>query len=224
MGATPDLHHIGVAVDDLDGLDRDLEQIGDHLRKARLVPLPARLRADHHIDAPFRQDREPRLLVGGPDRGLDVIGKAAPEQLAALARLPPAPLEALPIGDLHRPVHVLGVAAAVIEHADPVAVRHGGRLDQVAAPQLDAVDAELDRGRIDQPLDRIGHLRTARAAIGLGRHRVGVDRHRPQRDGRNIVGARDQAGALAERRERDGAGPHIADIGGPHGEETAIPA
>ncbi len=66
MGAAPDLHHVGVAIDDLDALDRNMEQVGDHLGEAGFVPLARRLRADHHIDAPFRQHREAGLLVGRP--------------------------------------------------------------------------------------------------------------------------------------------------------------
>ena len=59
------------------------------------------------------------------------------------------------------------VAAAVVAHADGVAVRHGVRTDQVLAPQLDAIEAELGRRDIDQPLDHERHLRPAGAAIGL---------------------------------------------------------
>jgi len=61
-----------------------------------------------------------------------------------------------------------------------------------------------------------------RAAIGLGRHGGGVDRHRAQRGGRDVVGTRDQAGPLAQRRQRDAARPQIADIGGAHRQEAAL--
>ena len=194
----------------------------DDLGEARLVALAARLRADHDVDAALRPHRDPRLLVGRADRGFDVVGEPEAEQLAALRRLALALLEALPVGDLHRPVHVLLVAAAVVEHADRVAVRHRFGRDQVLAPQLDAVDAEPRGGDVDQPLDREGHLRPAGAAIGLGRHGVGEDRHRAQRRGRNVVGAGDQARALGQRRERHAARADIADIGGAHGEEAAV--
>ena len=53
MRAAADLHHVGVAENDVHALDRNMQQVGDHLRKARLVALAARLRADDHIDVPF---------------------------------------------------------------------------------------------------------------------------------------------------------------------------
>ena len=51
MGPAADPHHVGVAEDDVDLLDRHGEQIGYHLGEARLMALPGRLGADHHIDA-----------------------------------------------------------------------------------------------------------------------------------------------------------------------------
>ena len=51
MRAAADADDVGVAHDDVDGLDRHREQIGRHLREARLVALAARLRADHDVDA-----------------------------------------------------------------------------------------------------------------------------------------------------------------------------
>ena len=222
MRAAAHLHHVGVAENDLHGLHRHVQQIGHDLGEAGLVALAARLRADHDIDASLRPHGDPRLLVGRADRGLDIVRKAAPEQLAAFGRRAPALLEPFPVGDVHRPVHVLLVAPAVVVHADGVAVRHRFGTDQVLAPQLDAVDAEPRGGGVDQPLDREGDLRPAGAAIGLGRHGVGVDRHRAQRGGGNGIGARDQARALGERRERHAARADIADIGGAHGEEAAV--
>ena len=74
----------------------------------------------------------------------------------------------------------------------PTALRYGiafGR-DQILAPQLDAVEAELGGGDVDQPLDRVRHLGPAGAAIGLRRHGVGEHRAGAQRRGRNVVGAR----------------------------------
>ncbi len=128
--AAADLHDVGVAEDDLHGLDRHVQQVRDHLREARLVALAARLRADHHIDAALGPHVDAGLFVRRADRRLDVVGKAAPQELAAPGGVALALREALPVGDLHRPVHVLGVAAAVVQHADGVAVRHGLRRDR----------------------------------------------------------------------------------------------
>ena len=47
--------------------------------------------------------------------------------------------------------------------------------DEVAPPDLDAIDTEIARCDIDQPLQREGGFRTAGAAIGVGWH--GVRKH-----------------------------------------------
>ena len=166
-----------------------------------------------HLDA--------RLLARRADRGFDVIGEPKAEQFAALLGFTAARRKSLPVGDLHRPVHVLLVAAGIVEHADGVAVRHCVRAHQIAAPQLDAVDAEFLGGGVDQPLDGVGDFGPARTAIGVGRHRVSVDRDRAQAGRRNGVGARDESGALAQRRQRHAARPDIADIGRAHRQEAA---
>ena len=47
----PTFTTVGIAVNDVHALVRNVKQIGDHLGEARLVALPVRLRADHGIDA-----------------------------------------------------------------------------------------------------------------------------------------------------------------------------
>ena len=173
-------------------------------------------------DPLLRLHRDARLLARRADRGFDVVRQSEAEQLAAPFGLAAARRKSLPIGDIHRPIHVLFVAAAVIEHADGIAVRHGFRPHQVFAPQRDAVDAELVGRGIDQPLDGEGHFGPAGTAIGLGRHGVGEHRDRAQRRGRNGIGAGNKSGALAQRRQRDAARADIADIGGAHREEAAV--
>ena len=106
----------------------------------------------------------------------------------------------------------------------PTALRYGiasGR-DQVLAPQLDAVDAELFGGGVDQPLDRVGHFGPAGAAVGLGRHGVGEDGHGAQASPPEWRRSRNEPRALAQRRERHAARADIADIGRAHGEEAAV--
>ena len=199
------------------------EQVGRDLREARLVALAARLRADHDVDPAFRLHRDLGALPRRADRGLDVVGDAEAEQLAALLRLALALLEAVPVGDPHGEVHVGLVGAAVVEHADGVAVRHLLRRHEILAAQLDAVDAELDRGLVHQPLDRERHLGPARAAIGVGRHGVGEHRARAQRRRRNVVGAGDQARALRQRRQRNAERADVADVVGAHAPGTCRP-
>ena len=66
------------------------------------------------------------------------------------------------------------IARIVLQH-------HGGLIwkgvqrDEVAPPNLDAIDAEIARRHIDQPLQHEGGFRTAGAAIGVGWH--GVRKH-----------------------------------------------
>ena len=205
----------------LHALERHLQQVRHDLRETRLMALPGRLGADDDVDAALGLDGDAGLFLGRADRGLDVIGEAEAEQLAALLGLAPARLEAVPVGDAHGEVHVLLVAPAVVGHADGVAVGHGFRPHQIAAAQADAVDGEFFRRDVDQPFDGEGHFRAAGAAIGLGRNGVGEHRDRAQRGGRNGVVAGDQAGALAERGERHAARAGIADIGRAQRQEAA---
>src|SRR5438552_1011287 len=86
VSAPTALHRVGVTEDDLHALDRHLDEVGHHLREARLVPLPARLRADDHVDAAFGAHGDLRLLLRSADGGLDIICEAEAEQPAALPR------------------------------------------------------------------------------------------------------------------------------------------
>ena len=80
MRAAAGAHHVGVAHDDADALERDLQQIRHDLREARLMALPGRLGADDDVDAALGLDGDARLFLGRADRGLDVIGEAEAEQ------------------------------------------------------------------------------------------------------------------------------------------------
>ena len=90
MRAAADADHIRVAKDDVDGFDRQHQQIGSDLGKAGFVALAARLRADDDADAALRLDRDLGALARRADRGLDVIGQPETEQPAALLCLAPA--------------------------------------------------------------------------------------------------------------------------------------
>ena len=48
VGAHPERHLIGIAVDDVDVLDRDAQLIGHHLRESGLVPLAVAVAAHEH--------------------------------------------------------------------------------------------------------------------------------------------------------------------------------
>ncbi len=186
------------------------------------MALAARLSADHNLHASLRPHRDPRLLVGRADRGFDIARKSASEQLSPFCRRAAALFETAPLGDGHRPIHILLVAPAVVDHTHCVAVRHRFRANEVLAPQLDAIDAELLRRRINKPFDREGHLRPPGAAIGICGHGIGEDRHGAQRSVGNKVWSHDQARSLGQRRKGNAVAAHIADIGRAHREEATL--
>jgi hypothetical protein len=63
-----------------------------------------------------------RALTRIADRGLDVVGEAAAEQFAARLGFPGPLLEAVPVGDFERALHVPVVFAAVVNLADRIGV------------------------------------------------------------------------------------------------------
>ena len=85
-----------------------------------------------------------------------------------------------------------------------------------------AIHAKLRGGSVDQPLDGESDFRPAGAAISIGRHGVGEHGDRAQGRRRNRVGAGNEAGAFAQRRQRHAARADIADIGGAHGDEAML--
>ena len=96
MGAAADRNDIGVALDQVDAIERHAEPFSDALGEAGLMALAARQRADRDIDPAFGQDRHlgPFTRRAGE---LDVIGERDAAALAA-PRRPGAPLrEAAPV-------------------------------------------------------------------------------------------------------------------------------
>src|SRR5690242_8560801 len=117
MRAAAGLHNVGVAENDTHALDRDSDQVRDHLCETRFVALPCRLGADDNVNPASGQDVDAGLLLRRADRGLDIVCETETEKLAAFLRIAPACLEAVPVGEPHGSVHVLGIASAVIDHA-----------------------------------------------------------------------------------------------------------
>src|SRR5207253_7140756 len=76
-------HHIGIAGNDAHALDRDAEELSNDLREAGLMPLAARLRADHHAHAALGKHGDLGALLRRADRRLDVARKADAEPAAA---------------------------------------------------------------------------------------------------------------------------------------------
>ena len=127
-----------------------------------------------------------------------------------------------PVPQRGDPLHDLVVGAAVVDHAERIAVGHRRFRHQIAPPQLQPVEPALPRREIDQPFHDVDDLRPPRAAIGAGRQGVGNRRTGAEMHGRHVIDARHDLDALGERPEGDRVGADIADIGAAHREEMAL--
>jgi hypothetical protein len=85
----------------------------------------------------------------------------------------------------------------------------GVERDEVAPPDLDAIDVEIARCDIDQPLQHEGGFRTAGAAIGIGRHGVRKDHLHLAIDRRGGIDAGEQRAIKVGRN----VGTECRDIG-----------
>ena len=171
----------------------------DHLGVRRLVALALRLGADRdddlagqvdldvgrlpHRGAPALADRADPL-GGGDAADLDVGREADAEELAALARLGLRRRHAVVADHRERLVERRLVVARVDvdlravdggAEAGRVVVREGVGRQEVAPADLGRVHAELVREEVHRPLDDVGRLGPAGAAVGVDERRVGVD-------------------------------------------------
>ena len=162
---------VGVALQDMHALGRQAELLGDELRVGGLVALPARLRADQDGDVAVGIERDVGGLLAHGAADLDIAGQADAAHQACLLRRLGALGKLLPVGDLHRALHMRGEIAGVVDLAGRGLVRHRLRRNEILAPDRIRRHAEFPRGGIDQPLDHVGRLRAARRR----------DRHRPAR-------------------------------------------
>ena len=159
-----------------------------------------------------RPDLDAAELAARPQAAgdLDIAGHADAEHPGLAGRPPPGLLGAQVVVPRRRqhPVERPGVVAAVVGRARRRRARLGERRQQVAAPHLDRVEADLGGEQVDGPLDGRGRLGTPGASVrpdrrrggqrhaGVGRHGgdgVGAGRHRPgevgQEGGHRRVGA-----------------------------------
>ena len=143
-------------------------------------PWPCEIEPVTKVMPPERVEADFGGLDGRIGGLLDGVGEADAAQHAALGRLLAPRLEALPVGELHGAVHVLLEAPAVVGEGERRLVGHGLRRDGVAPAQLRRIDLHLVGGDVDQPLDHVGRLGPAGAAIGRGAVRVG--QHAGDRD------------------------------------------
>ena len=138
----------GVAADELDVFRMHAEQIGHHLREARLVTLAGRLRADREFDLAGAAHRDLDALVRNADRRLDDSSRCrcrAACRASSTSRSPRG--EALPVGDLDHARHVAGEIAAVVEQPARGAIRQLLVRDDVLLADAQPVHAELCRRR-----------------------------------------------------------------------------
>src|SRR5262249_58208707 len=89
---------IAVTGDQPDLLEVDTKPLHDELREARLVTLARGQRAEHDVHDTVGAHRDLRPLARHSGVELDVVGEADATVPAALARLDPSLLEAVPVG------------------------------------------------------------------------------------------------------------------------------
>jgi hypothetical protein len=95
------------------------------------------------------------------DRHCDANAAAA----AAPACLRPAHRKTRPVPKFGRPPQRGRVVAAVIDETERIAVRHRFRLDEIAPPDLQAVEAVAAAGDVDNALEDKHNLRAPGAAV-----------------------------------------------------------
>ena len=133
--------------------------------------------------------------------------------------------EALPVGDLERLLEDRREVAAVVGRAGRGLAWDLLGADLVLAPQLDAVEAGLGGGVVDQPLHEVIALGPAGAAIGadeagVGEHALGGHLHH-----RRLVEADDVAHDVERRRLRRHRALEAAEVavaGEPQRQELAL--
>ena len=113
--------------------------------------------------------------ANGPAATSIGVGDADAAQLAALLRLLAPRREVLVAGELGGLLHALDEIAAIVGEDERRLVGHRLGRNQVALAQLERIDVHLLRGDVDQPLDRVGRIGPAGAAIRRGRRGVRED-------------------------------------------------
>ncbi len=148
-------------------------------------------------------------------RLVDEGGKPDPEQNAPSPQAGLLAPERGIVGDRQQAIEQRRWIAGIVHPPSRRGIWKFTACDQIAPTHLDHVDAEFASAKLDQPLVGPGRLRTARAAIGVDRHGVGVDAAHPQMEIRGLVEASDRlrigiagdagrkvAEIAAQRRER----------------------
>ena len=159
----------GVAVDDLDVLDRDAEAVGDELGERRLVALAVAVRAGEHrhaagrvdadlarLESPARAPSAPATLLTARCRRPRCSWRCRCRAACRAPWLPPCGRRSpgSRSGPAPDPGSSRTVAAVVLQRHRRL-VGHGRGRDEVAPPQLGLVDAQLARRVLDDALDQV---------------------------------------------------------------------
>ena len=165
-------------------------------------------------DAAVRADAHARLLELAA-RALDVQRDAGPDHALGVGA-------ALGLDELDREVHAALVVARVVAPAERRVVRE--RAHEVAAPQLERVDAQLARGLVDGQLEERGGLGAAGAAGRAGRDLVGARADRGHARGRDRVAAAHQHRGRVRRRRAvaEQVGAEVGEDARTDGEHAAV--
>src|SRR5256885_11496427 len=139
-GAVAHLDEFGVALAEIDHLERDTDLLRDDLRERGLVALAVAERAHDQGDTAIRCDFNDRLLGRLAARGFAVITEADTAQFAVAARLGPARVEPGPVGVRQRLPHRLLEMPRIDQEADPVLIRQLLRADEIAPADLVAAE------------------------------------------------------------------------------------
>ena len=153
---------------------RDAQRVADDLRKRGFVALALRMR-DRIRGQPAIGGNFEQHFVLGEHAGAGVFDhrrKTQAAQQAALLGFGAAFGETGDIRQLQRLVEHAGKIGDVVDRAGRGLVRESIGRNEIAPANFGRVDIHLRRRLIDQTLDRVGDLRTRRAAVG--RHRYGI--------------------------------------------------
>ena len=196
---------VAVALHQPDRLERDAEPLAEDLRKRRSVAHAEIERAGEQRDRSVALKNDAAQFFRWRRGHFEIAADAEPAQLAALAALAPTLPKTLGVSGQDCLLHHGGEVAAVISHAGGGLGRQLARADVVAPAQLQAIDAKLRRGGVDQPLHVVVALGTAGTAIGrdlggVGEHALGRDLD--QRRAIDVLHVLDSIECRRDRRHR----------------------
>jgi hypothetical protein len=170
---------VGVAVADLDAVERDARAVRDQHRPRGVVALPVGRGAGAHDGPALGGDLDRAVLALAQHVGDLDVGRHADAELAGAALGAPLGLpgaQVLVAGCREHGVEHGGVVAAVVAAAGGGAEGEGVGLEQVLAPDLDGVHADLGGEAVDHALDGGGGLGPSCTAVRADRGGVGDDR------------------------------------------------